>query len=357
MKQALLLSFILSYCFALTLDAQVREIPPKPTDETYEYIPFATGDAVWTNRARHSFPNQRCNSEGVHREQEMIPATNFFSNIYMKGDTLWHGKLYRKLYLSKYAECDYSPESFWGAIREEDKRIYVRLSETYQGKPHVIPVFGNMVHLVNEPPKYDEFIYYDFNIQEDPESFYKDFFDQHFAGFGSSVEYKGFDYEWIGERWRKVFYFDAPLNGFRWIEGIGSSRGFGYNGTLVTTSNQNFYELNLLCYFEDGKELYHAKDFEYPLLNPDACFQIDEVMNVENTLGEAADLISNEDGVLYWTGAELKQIRIYDMQARQLVAADLKDKKSLPLPKMPSGIYVYVAETPSGKRLTGKLQL
>lgn len=68
--------FILIWIAFMPLSAQQpKEIPPKPTDETYEYIPFPTGEAIWSNRRY----------DNIWTPQE---PKNTFSTIFMKGDAM-----------------------------------------------------------------------------------------------------------------------------------------------------------------------------------------------------------------------------------------------------------------------------
>lgn len=346
--------FILIWIAFMPLSAQrLKEIPPKPTDETYEYIPFPTGEAIWSNRRY----------DNIWTPQE---PKNTFSTIFMKGDTLWYDyKVYRKLYLCKGDTPDYSPENFWGGLREEDKKIYFRLSETYKGPHHVIPMFCDLYDPDFPQVSYDEFVYCDFNIPENPEEYYGAFFDQNpqvpmGAALGQfGVKFLRTDYEWIGERWRRVFYFDSfPLD-MRWIEGIGCDRGFGYNDAPVALGNYMIWDLNLLCFFQDGKQLYHCTDFNVPFAGSENCFPADFFpFSIDEAISDGSISVRFENGKLVWDKAIFSRILLYDMQARCVFRAETVGMNSVePKSSIPTGIYLYCADDASGNRHTGKVSI
>ncbi len=331
---------------------QVRSIPPKPTDETYEYIPFPTDNAVWTNRSYHNFYGP-----GLQVDR------NFFSTVFMKGDTIWDGKTYSKLYVCKGETPDYSPGAFWGGIREENKRIYVRQSHTYTGEPYAVPmVYPYPLDRYFGPAPSVEYLCYDFNIPSDPATFYAEYLKRyHMEGF---AEYERTDYEWIGERWRRVVYFkskyayDNPLFTFRWIDGIGNDRGFCYNGTYITTGNHNFRETNLLCFFQDGVQQYHADNIIIPFEGSDDCFRIDDLLlGLSPTVADPAVRLRYEHGSLVWDAAvSITHVLLYDLQARLVFSSPTVGVHSVSLPAtIPAGTYLYCGDDTYGHRYTGKL--
>lgn len=354
MKQLLfgVLFFLLGASFS-SLTAQTREdIPPKPTDETYEHVPFPTDNAIWTNR---SLDNFYAGSEGGFDR-------NFFSSIFMKGDTIWEGHTYSKLYLCKGETPDYSPDAFWGGLREENKRIYIRQSKTFKGDPYALPLLyptgNNSVYL---DPDFKEHLYYDFNISANPEEIIAQF------GMADYVKYDRSDYEWIGGRWRRVIYFKANYSGdynqalftFRWIDGIGNDRGFAYNGSAITTGNNNYREANLLCFFQDGEQLYHADNIIFPFEGSDDCFRIDDLLlEVSGVASADSCPIRYEAGCLVWGKALFSRVRLYDMQAQHIFSAEVSGMTAVDLKgSIPSGVYLYCAEDASGNCHTGKVRI
>ncbi|WP_373818563.1 hypothetical protein [Porphyromonas loveana] len=347
MKKTILFLVLFVVSLGYATAQQRTDIPPKPTDETYEYIPFPTGEAIWSNR--------RYDNQWTPQEPK-----NTFSTIFMKGDTIWHDyKTYRKLYLCKGDTPDYSPENFWGGLREEDKKIYFRLAETYQGPHHVIPMFCDFYDpIVYHPVSYEEFVYCDFNIQENPEEYYKEFFSQNpFSKMGEFIKYLGTDYEWIGEHWRRVFYFDAVCLDFRWIEGIGCDRGFGFNGAPYYTGNYMIWDLNLLCFFQDGAQLYHCTEFEVPFAGSENCFPADFFpFSLDAVIADESIPMQYVNGSLIWDNAVFSHILLYDMQARLVFSAPTVGVHSVSLPAtIPAGTYLYCGDDTYGRRYTGKV--
>ncbi|MDY6121542.1 MAG: hypothetical protein SPI72_00425 [Porphyromonas sp.] len=389
MKTIRILSVLVALLLApMTVGAQ-EEIGEKPTDETYQIMEFPLRDGtVWVNMSRMH----------VIGDSEIIIAPNppsglFFSYVFIHGDTTINGLDYKKAYCTKDAGFPANETSYWGALRQEKGVVYLRLPQgladpdTYPGSfmdeggwhwaQNVVP-FSCFYEGEGWLNPNREYILYDFNLYEHPETAY----DQVWGDDWRRPKFNGYSYEYIAGRWRRTISFV----GNKWVDGIGSMMGLGF--TYIRTeylsaplhkekaSEQHLFDSYsqnaLLCFLQDDQVVYHYPHAGYdlhgkPILPKEGvvaqdCFGVDQMINIES-LGindpfrpeEWAFVIDGNR--LRWGKADLKTLTLYTMGAERVWIGDVAGQTTAALPSLPTGLYLYIATDVQGLRYTGKLHL
>ncbi|MDY6121541.1 MAG: hypothetical protein SPI72_00420 [Porphyromonas sp.] len=390
MKTIRILSVLVALLLAPMIVGAQEEIGEKPTDETYQILEFPLRDGtVWVNMSRMGVYD---NTPG----KQNSPRGLFFSYVFIHGDTTINGLNYKKAYCTKDTGFPANETSYWGALRQEEGVVYLRLPqgladpETYPGTfqdwggwhwaGNVVPF--NFFEKINDfgtgtvldPNR--EYILYDFNLYEDPSKAYDRVWGM--IGSMSSGWFRGYDYEYIAGKWRRTISFF----GNKWVDGIGSMEGLGFTHLHIVPlakkkePGQHLFNIyhgtSLLCFLQDDHVVYHSTDVGQDLYGnfilpkegvvAQDCFRVDQMINIEGSgitdpfrPEEWAFVIDGNQ--LRWGKADLKTLTLYTMGAERVWSDDVEGKASVDLPFLPTGLYLYIATDVQGLRYTGKLHL
>jgi hypothetical protein len=271
--------------------------------QDYEYVPFPTQDAIWSE---YYFSGEE---DGVSN----------YERFALNGeDTTINNLVYKKLYLFYDTVFSVSNATYFGGIREDStKRIYfTREFQLHDAKPPY-PWY-----------EYEEIVLFDFSLNIGDTMFSVPNYDYMF------LVVKDIDTIQIANTYRKVFYFENYF-WLNWIEGIGSNMGLLFiSGDLP---NNGLWG-NLICFKQNNEVVYLNGNECMPLISGVQSFK-GETLGLEIYPNPASQIInitfpSNETGrfcVYNEIGKIVYKTEIY-------YANDLE----ITLPCLNSGLYHVV---------------
>lgn len=277
------------------------------------YVPFPETNAIW---------NEIFIS--------LQPAERWTYQYGISGDTVINNIQYHKIYRLADTLFPVTTGEFNGAIREDNKRIYVIGCNT------VYPGSGE-----------GEVVLYDFteNVGDTV------FVGQDGVGPAGYLVIDHIDSVLIDNNYRKTFYF-TTMGDYYWIEGIGSTRGLFSPITGITTGLQTW---NLICHNQDGEVKY---------LNPEysTCFPILEGIRNTETTERQVDIIPNpviDQSIVKFDNADksLQVFRIYSLTGQIMMVYEITDKSQIVLNRadFKPGLYFYCITGYNQIHLSGKL--
>ncbi|MEI6090910.1 MAG: T9SS type A sorting domain-containing protein [bacterium] len=251
--------YLLLFIFALTINALGQE-----------YTAFPTKNAFWS--AMHCEPGT------------FVPKSGLVK-VSVLGDTLINTKTYHKLYLQrKYVNTNPSCDTcgfvfdidsafYFMSYREEAKIIYFVPQQNGFGDPGgtEYPVFNFNLTSVGEKIVGYEYVFIPFGTSYNPIPT---------AGCGSmqdtvTLTVKSIDRVMMSDgSYRRRINFEPLTYGREesWIEGVGSTKGFGFSLDITNSNN------SMVCFSHDGVNLETSEILGAQLCNlmPDA------MLNYEN---------------------------------------------------------------------------
>jgi len=249
-------------------------------------------------------------------------------------DTILNGKTYKTmLYSMDENHSTWEDRGFF--LREEEGKVYwLNIDETRE----------------------EETLLYDFNLQEG------DSISRYLAPLWNIKIVSAVDsirYIQIGNSLRKTFYISNTLDSGWWkipeiwIEGIGSLWGLERNNICSFVTGCQVIR-NLLCFYQNGEELYHSPDFdncyyhwtwlgiEKPELIPD--FQI--YPNPSSGKFTITTTHGDENSQIQIFDSSGKQIRSFRIGSSNHIEVDMSD--------VPSGVYFVKSILQNGNTKTLK---
>lgn len=194
--------------------------------QTYEYVPFPTGNAIWSEfyqTSEFGYPPY------FYRYYDKVAMTN--------EDTIVNGKTYKKLYIFNDSIFNIYNATYLGGIREENKIIYY---------------WGDTIHIskpVNLSPQ-QEMMLYDYNVNIGDTLLFSNsnFFD---------IIVENIDTVLIGNSLRKRFSFQSSAA--TWIEGIGNTQGMLFASGPMTTKGAPTG--SLICFKQNDTIVYFNSNY------------------------------------------------------------------------------------------------
>lgn len=324
-----------------------------------DYTPFPANNAFWS--AMHCEP-------GPYERKSGVVKVGIF------GDTVINSKLYHKLYLQrKYINgkfsCDtcgfaftFDSASYFMSFREENRIIYfVPQQNAFEDPPGTeYPIFDFNLTDSGQTVKGYENIFIPFGSYGDPTPI---------PGFGVLQDIETLTVESIdavrmsdGSLRRRINF--KPLTyGLResWIEGIGSTKGFGLS--LNVTNSYN----TMICFSHNGVNLESKEILSQQLCtyHPDSTLTFAgrcEYTSVSSTndLPSNNNLSAFPNPVIQYfkiTGINKgDKLSIYDIFGR-VVHEEISDSEEFRIDQFefPMGIYIFCVITTDDKIFRGKI--
>ena len=291
----------------------------------YEYVPFPTSDAIWSE---------------VYRFGEYNWQPPSYERFAVNGeDTIINGKTYYKIYMFLNNYFDVNLSKYVGALREdEQKRIWLKMdTPVHQSKP------ANVYNT-------DEILLYDFSVNEG-DTIKSEYLNLETYNEGAIV-FK-IDTIQIGNTYRKKiklrFPFDLPddfpFYDYReWIEGIGSINGLFFTSRLITTTGGH-EEQNYLIGFKYQDEILYF-DEKYSDFYP---------TNIKKVISNKIPIISISGTDIIFEFEEKDNnsvIQIFNMTG--ILQTTLQNEFILNINMYSKGIYIYKAVDNFGNSYVGK---
>ncbi len=310
------------------------------------------------------FPEDNVFWSAMHCEPGPLVTKSAFVKAGVFGDTLINGKTYRKVYMQgvydnefQCDDCgfvfDIEQASYFISYREEDKVIYFVPQNNGFGDPlgTEYPIFDFNLSTVGETVTGYEYLFLpdapDYGVLMETETLTVESIDNVMMTDGSS---------------RRRINFEPLTYGLKesWIEGIGSTKGFGWS--LNVTNNYN----TMICFSHNG---IHLDDAEIrgeqscttlPDLNfPNQCEYTEEVLSI-NDIDELNEIaifpnpFVNTIRIINLSPND--KVILYDILGK-VVYSSLSESNelSISLPNIKKGIYFYTISSDSNKTIAGKL--
>ena len=295
----------------------------------YEYVPFPTSDAIWTEEYIFYVPDS---------SDPLNPILTYeYDRFALSGeDTVIDNLSYKKLYVFFDDFFEKSNAQYVGGIREdENKRIYFKGEpEGFRYlKPDDLPTSCGL----SDDFSY-EILLYDFS-KNIGDIIYFECVDHFFTV--TDIELVQ-----IGNSYRKKFTLDYSTE---WIEGIGSLWGLFFRHVVIPTSSYGPRN-KLVCFIQDGEILYSNNEFE-------DCFPSSKIETSKNSQGILVYACSLNENLIFDFGElPISKFSIYDITGRTYEKLDVKMHTSFVLPKKKynSGIYFYKANERHGNNYVGR---
>lgn len=281
-----------------------------------KYVPFPTSNASWSE---------------IHVQQGACEPAGFCRYQYkMLGDTTINSVLYHKIYRQDDSLATNLNAVYFGAIREESKKIYFRS--------------GNLNH---------EIRLYDFskNIGDTLTNFYNEH-----LGSGTIT---AIDSILIDGSYRRVFHLDVLQNGNVWIEGIGSTNGLFNPVIPALTCTCSWY---LICYHQNNQVKFLNNDSQLSYVAPHiTCFPsiIDGINNVviKNSVTISPNPVTS-NSTLKWSGNEtFSTLLITDLLGKTIQKINIKglSETSINRNDFMKGLYIGRLVSETGSEETVKI--
>ena len=314
--------------------------------QTYE--PFPEDNAYWS---------------AMHCEPGPFVTKSAFVKAGVFGDTLINEKTYRKVYMQgvydnefQCDDCgfdfDIDMATYFISYREEDKVIYFVPQTNGFGDPPgtEYPIFDFNVSNVGETVTGYEYLFLpdtpDYGVLMETETLTVESIDNVTMSDGSL---------------RRRINFEPLTYGLKesWIEGIGSTKGFGWS--LNVTNNYN----TMICFSHNGINLDDAEIRSEQscttlpdLIFPNQC-EYTEVLSV-NDINKINDIVIYPNpfvsSIRIINLNQKDKVKIYDILG-QVVYSTISESNeiSVNLSKLKKGIYFYVINSDNNKTIAGKL--
>ena len=314
--------------------------------QTYE--PFPEDNAYWS---------------AMHCEPGPFVTKSAFVKAGVFGDTLINGKTYRKVYMQgvfddefQCDDCgfvfDIEMATYFMSYREEDKIIYFVPQNNGFGDPSgtEYPVFDFNISNVGETVAGYEYLFLpdapDFGVLMETETLTVESIDNVTMSDGSL---------------RRRINFEPLTYGLKesWIEGIGSTKGFGLS--LNVTNNYN----TMICFSHDGINLDDAE-----IRSEQSCTSIPDLNfpnQCEYTEALSVNDIDKINDIVVFPNPFVNTIRILNLNPKdevliydilgQVVYSTISESNeiSINLPNLKKGIYFYFINSENNKTIAGKL--
>jgi hypothetical protein len=282
----------------------------KANTQTYQYVPFPTENAVWSEEYWFSSENKY----SIHS----------YERFAINGeDTLINNKVYKKLYLFYDTIFNSNTAIYLGGIREENKKIYYLGDTVHQGKP-LTDYYG-----FNQ-----EILLYDFSLNigdtlptvaTTPCNF-----------IISPTFVTEIDTVLIGNKFRKVFKFNTY--GVSWAEGIGNISIFGDAGLLFCIAphpTKGDWGNHLICFKQNDTIIYFNNNYsECMPLNINENNVMNE--NIVVSPNPATNYLTIKSGII-----QPFTFQLYNMQGTALLAGKTSNTQTeLNVANLPRGLYV-----------------
>jgi hypothetical protein len=203
---------IILLLFACLLFSGVKQISAQ------NYVPFPDSNAIWNNR----FWNQ---------------SVTEYTRLGLMGDTVINSVPYHKLYQLNDSVLSITNAVYYGAMREQGKKIYFR--------------YYNCQY---------EFLLYDFT-KNVGDTIYNIFCEDNLFSCDSindTAVITSIDSILIESNYRKVFHFESSFSTPVWIEGIGSTSGLINPLVPAVTCICSW---DLVCFKQNNEEVYLNPNF------------------------------------------------------------------------------------------------
>jgi hypothetical protein len=286
----------------------------KITANSQEYISFPQSNAIW--------------SEVFTSQQPFFIETYQYGVI---GDTTINSTVYQKIYRLNDTIYPLVPGQYCGAIREDNsKRIFVIGSEcTYPGSGQ------------------GEVLLYDFS---------KSVGDTVFVGIdGLGPEgyliINNIDSILIENNYRRTFHF-TTLEGFFWIEGIGSTRGIF---SPITAQTSGYQKWELICFNQDNIVKYLNPKFNscFPLLT-----SVDNPNQSNHSVRIFPHPVTDISVIKFNTqNFEFQSFELFDMIGHKIKAINIKDKEQIIIKAndFKPGFYFFLMSGNKMNNASGKI--
>jgi hypothetical protein len=278
------------------------------------YVPFPTENASWS-------------------EIKWYQGTCDFPCKYqykMLGDTLINSTLYLKIYKQNDSLANSVNAFYFGALREQAKKIYFRSKEN-----------DNEIRL------------YDFskNVGDTINNLYSAF-NLFYPIPSESAVITGIDSILLNGNYRKVFHLDAEYDDYIWIEGIGCTNGL-FNPIIPATTCMCAW--HLICYHQNNEVQFTNQNDQIKYLDPNIeCFPvIFEWINI-TTANNSVTIAPNpvtSTSLLKWTGNEtFSTLIITNLLGKTIRTFDIRGKSETSLSRsdFTRGIYFVRLITVNG---------
>jgi len=280
----------------------------KANTQTYQYVPFPTGNAIWSENYYYS---------GEKSEQYEKFAIN-------GEDTIINSIVYKKLFLFHTSQFYNDSAICIGGIREVNKKIFY---------------YGDSVHMLKPMITYNncngnEILLYDFSL-----NIGDTINEECFNGFSTVIT--DIDTLLIGNKLRKVFHFNIPF--FNWVEGIGNvnmnNNGFGgllyYVGAFPVKAIwlNNF----LICFKQNDTIIYFNNNYSecMPLNVPEKTVMKENIVVFPNPASDYLMIKLNNTQLLPLT------FQLFDMQGIPKLNGKITNEQiGINVASLSKGLYV-----------------
>jgi hypothetical protein len=287
------------------------------------YVPFPKNNASWSE---------------IHAQQGACEPLGFCRQQYkMLGDTTINSVLYNKIYKQEDSLATNFNAVYFGAIREESKKIYFKSL--------------NCKH---------EIRLYDFskNVGDTLTNFYSEMNLCNPTLLGSGT-ITAIDSILIAGSFRRVFHLDVLNNGNVWIEGIGSTNGLFNSVIPAITCNCSWH---LICYHQNNQVKFLNNDSMLSYVAPHiTCFPstIDGINNV--VIKNSVFIIPNPvtaTSTLKWSDDDtFLKLTITDLLGKVIQTVDVSGRNETCINRndFSKGIYIGKLQSNSGSEATVKI--
>ena len=324
-----------------------------------DYVPFPERNAFWS--AMHCEPGP------------MVPKSGLVK-VGVFGDTVIQGKTYHKLYLGrKYVNFRFSCDTcgfafdlsqafYFMSYREENKVVWFVPEQNGFGDPPgtEYPVFDFNLDRPGQTYRAYEYVFAPYGSSTDPTPM---------LGCGAMqdttrITVASIDSVMMSDgSCRRRINFEPLTYGLResWIEGMGSTKGFGFS--LNVTNSYN----TMICFSHDGISLGTSEILSqqlctsYPdisLTFPDRCEYTAPASVPDIPADVSLSVFPNpfSDEITFSGLAPDARITVYDLLGQvRFNEVSHSETMVLTLPHLAKGLYLYTIASPGCKLLRGKM--
>lgn len=289
--------------------------------QEYEYVPFPTKNAIWSE---YYFPGGE--DEDGNYERFALNGE----------DTIINDIVYKKLYLFYDTVFNVNTATYFGGIREDsNKKVYFKCEQILHELKPMTDLNG-----------FDEMILYDFSLNiGDTINSSKDTLNYNWM-YDDTLVIRNIDMVNIGGKLRKQFQFENYF-WVNWIEGIGNT-----DGLLFASGDLPFNGLSgsLICFKQNNEVLY---------LNGNECMPLITGIQSNNSEQQSFSIYPNPAtqniNIIFSTTVSGK-FNVYSANGKLVYSTQLTkvNETGLLLPCLNSGLY-YATLTTSSSRFYSKL--
>jgi hypothetical protein len=290
--------------------------------QEYEYIPFPTENAIWSEIYYPGF-------------EKGDPSLERFA---INGeDTTINNMVYKKLFLFYDTVFNVKNATYFGGIREDStQRIYFKCEKIlHQQKP------------LTDLNGYDEMILFDFSLNiGDTVNNSKELLVFNWR-YEDTLIIKNIDTVLIGGKLRKRFQFENYF-WVNWIEGIGSNMGL-----LFTSGDLPFNGVsgNLICFKQNNEILYLNGNECMPVISAIKAYEQD-ILKMEIFPNPTKQIIN-----ILFPAIETGRLFVFNTLGEKVFSTVVfyAENKEIHLPCLNTGIYNVVFISKSHKKSSSKL--